>query len=418
MTSFQQVKMIHVEYCRGNHLIPMGRLALQNRRIFFEYAPSFLETGLELSPYKLPLQPGVKVCEDYLFEGLFGIFNDSLPDGWGRLLLDRKLIKQGINPQQLTPLDRLRYVGRRGLGALFFEPEIKEDAFIDVPKDLDIIADECYAFEEHDVDEHVDDLFMLNGSSAGARPKVLIKLIDKTDRFELPDNNPLSTHDDWIIKFRSSVDPKDSGSIEYAYHLMAIAAGLDVPDAQLFKSKKCPGYYGVKRFDRNRNEFFHMHTVSGLLHADYRIPSLDYQTLMKATLWLTQDVRECEKQFRHAVFNMLSHNRDDHAKNFCFLMLPNGQWKVSPAFDLTFSSGPAGEHCTSIMGEGRNPHTTHLLRLAETAMLKEQKAHEIIDQVKYAVSRWKNFAKAAHVSQKSSSNIQSAIDKIFKSTGY
>lgn len=254
----------------------------------------------------------------------------------------------------------------------------------------------------------------MNGSSAGARPKILITSINDQDKFDLSNNNPLLNHNDWIIKLRSSVDPKDIGSIEYAYHLMAIEAGLEVPNAKLLKSKKGHGYFGVKRFDREGSEFLHMHTASGLLHADYRIPNLDYQTLMKATLWLTKDVRESEKQFRNAVFNVFSHNRDDHAKNFCFLMKSNGKCKISPAFDLTFSTGPGGEHCTSVMGEGKNPGTSHLLKLAEVAMIKQQKALEIIDQVKHAVSRWDYFAKCSNVTPKSTKNIKSVLDNILK----
>jgi serine/threonine-protein kinase HipA len=335
--SFEQVNVIYVEYCRGNKIIPMGRLAMQNRKFFFEYTSEFIETGLELSPLKLPLKPGVTACNDYVFEGLFGIFNDSLPDGWGRLLLDRKLQKLGINPQNLTPLDRLRYVGKSGLGALFYKPEISDISELAGSKDLDMISEECILFQEHDDDKYIDDLLLMNGSSAGARPKILVSLKNNDDSFELTDNDPLREHNDWIIKFRSSLDPIDIGPIEYAYHLMAIEAGLDVPEARFFKSKKNIGYFGVKRFDRIRSGSLHMHTVSGLLHADFRIPSLDYQILLKTTLWLTKDVHECEKQFRNTAFNVFAHNRDDHAKNFCFLMDPDGKWKVSPAFDLTFS---------------------------------------------------------------------------------
>lgn len=413
---FQQIKVISVSYCRENTNIPMGRLALDNRKILFEYAPSFIDLGLELSPFKLPLKPGVKVCNDSIFEGLFGIFNDSLPDGWGRLLLDRKLMKLGINPEDLTPLDRLRYVGSRGLGALSYQPEINEISELTGPKDLDLIAEECLQFQEYDDDRYIDDLLLMNGSSAGARPKILVSLIGKKETFELSDNNPSKKHNDWIIKFRSSLDPIDIGPIEYAYHLMAIASGLDVPEAKLFNSRKNVGYYGVKRFDRDQSRFLHMHTVSGLLHADYRIPSLDYQTLMKTTLWLTKDMHECEKQFRNAVFNVFVHNRDDHAKNFCFLMFPNGTWKVSPAFDLTFSTGPAGEHCTSVMGEGKNPGTVHLLKLAEVVSIKRERSLEIIDQVKQAVARWTDFSKEAGVTSKSSKNIKEKLSFTLKLT--
>ena len=173
-------------------------------------------------------------------------------------------------------------------------------------------------------------------------------------RVVLTNTTPSHLHDDWIVKFRSSADPKDIGPIEYAYHLMAKEAGLIVPEAKLFKSKTCRGYFGVKRFDRTEHRFIHTHTLSGLLHADHRIPSIDYETVMKATGILTKNIEECEKQFRNAAFNVFSHNRDDHAKNFSFLMDENGTWTVSPAYDLTFSTGPGGEHCTTIMGNGRN----------------------------------------------------------------
>lgn len=409
MMSFQQTTVINVKYCRGNDIIPMGRLLLKERRIFFEYSKNFLESGLELSPFKLPLKPGVVACEDYIFDGLFGIFNDSLPDGWGRLLIDRKLMKSGINPGQLTPLDRLRYVGSHGMGALFYEPEIHDSSPFQTREDLDILANECIQILDQNDEEFIDDLFAMNGSSGGARPKILISLINDENNFKNTTNNPEIIGDDWIIKFRSSHDAKDAGSIEYAYHLMAMEAGLDVPKARLFNSKTCSGYFGVKRFDHEKSKFLHMHTVSGLLHADYRIPSLDYETLMKTTLWLTKDLKECEKQFRNSVFNVLAHNRDDHAKNFSFLMDENGTWRVSPSYDLTFSYGPAGEHYTTIMGEGKDPTRLHLLKLAEVASITEQKALEIINQVSDAISRWDEFAKKADVSQLSRNNIQKVL---------
>lgn len=387
--SFQQAPLVHVNYCQNKKMIPMGRLALKDRKIFFEYSQHFLDLGLELSPFKLPLKPGIMLCEDAVFDGIFGVFNDSLPDGWGRLLLDRKLMKMGMHPRELTPLDRLQFVGNHGMGALCYEPEIENHTSEKNSKKLDTIAHECFTFQEQDDDRFIDDLLVMNGSSAGARPKII-------------QNN-------WIIKFRSSLDPKDVGSIEYAYHLMAIAAGLDVPEAKLFSSKTCSGYFGVKRFDRIESKRLHMHSLSGLLHADYRIPSLDYETLMKATLTLTNDAREGEKQFRNAVFNVLAHNRDDHAKNFSFLMDSDGTWRISPAYDLTFSSGPAGEHCTTIMGEGKNPNISHLLKLAEISSIKPKKAAEIIDQVKNAIAKWPQFGKEAEVSKNSSELISKAI---------
>ncbi len=372
------------------HLL-MGRLGSKGRDIFFEYDAGFLKTGLELSPFQLPLKPGLRTSKDPVFEGLFGVFNDSLPDGWGRLLLDRKLMKQGLSPEKLSPLDRLCYVGKSGLGALSYRPEIKGTESIHTD-DLDEIYQEISDFQDFDDDTFVDDLLSMNASSTGVRPKILMG--------------------DWIIKFKSPLDPKDIGPIEYAYNLMAKAAGLRVPEAKLFLSKNCPGYFGVKRFDKTRQTPLHMHTMSGLLHADHRLPSLDYETILQATLLLTKDMEEVETQFKACVFNALSHNRDDHAKNFSFLMDNLGKWSTSPAYDLTFSAGPSGEHCTTFMGEGKTPILSHLLKLGKNAKIPQEKTLEIILNVQSAVLNWTTFAKDAGVSKHSSSKIKQVIDEI------
>lgn len=392
---WQAVTLLDIFLMNQQEKLLVGRLALKDRQIYFEYDSSFIKTGLEISPLKLPLKTGVIRSEDPVFEGLFGVFNDSLPDGWGRLLLDRKLMQLGYQPQALSPLDRLCYVGHHGMGALRYEPAI-ENALSVYHENLDEIAEEIIAFQEHDAEHVIDDLLQLNGSSAGARPKIVIRL----------------GQEDWLIKFPSSLDPYDIGPIEYAYHLMAIEAKLEVPAAKLFSSKKNPGYFGVKRFDRTRDQCLHMHTISGLLHADHRIPTLDYETILRATLWLTKDVREGEKLFRLAVFNVLSHNRDDHAKNFSFLMDEKGEWKLSPVYDLTFSSGPNGEHCSTMMGEGKNPTVAHLLKLAEVGNIRKQKAIQVIEEVKSAVLQWEKFGTLANVKPESISMIKNTLKAI------
>jgi len=389
--TFALQNLVYIYYHGSDPKQLMGRLLLKNRQIFFEYDVAFIRTGLELSPFKLPLKTGVITSDDRIFEGLFGVFNDSLPDGWGRLLLDRKLMSSGMNPGTLSPLDRLYFVGSHGMGALSYEPE-NLSSIKSLPTDLDEIDHEIQA-TLIDNDAYVDDLLVLGGSSAGARPKVLLHIDNK----------------DWLIKFRSSLDPKDISAIEYAYHLMAKEAGLYVPEAKLFPARKGLGFFGVQRFDRKGDEKIHMHTMAGLLHADHRESSLDYETIMKATLYLTRDVRECEVQFRNAVFNVLSHNRDDHSKNFSFLMNANGVWSVSPAYDLTFSSGLAGEHSTLIMGEGKNPTKNHLLKLASLGNIRQEKALEIIEQVLEVTHKWRDFAAKADVSKSQSKNIGEAI---------
>lgn len=397
--TFVQQNLVYVYYQGFATKQLMGRLLLKNRQIFFEYDDAFIKKGLELSPFKLPLKAGVVTSKDQTFEGLFGVFNDSLPDGWGRLLLDRKLMKSGLNPAVLSPLDRLCFVGGEGMGALSYEPE-NFNSMHSLLIDLDEINHEIQETLA-DNDSYVDDLLILGGSSSGARPKVLLRI----------------DQEDWLIKFRSSLDPKDIGAIEYAYHFMAKDAGLDVPDAKIFLSRSGYGFFGVKRFDRQNNQKVHMHTVAGMLHADHRTSALDYETIMKATLYLTRDVNECETQFRNVVFNVFAHNRDDHSKNFSFLMDNNGVWKVSPAYDLTFSSGPSGEHSTMIMGEGKNPTKDHLLKLANVGSIKQDKALNIIGRVLQATENWNKFASEAGVSKLQTKNIGEALSFIRKNFG-
>lgn len=385
--------MVNVFYAKDENKLLVGKLALKDKQILFEYDAEFLKERLELSPFMLPLKPGIFAAKDKIFDGLFGLFNDSLPDGWGRLLLDRKLIKNAQNPGNLSPLDRLCYVGSHGMGALIYEPEI-DDHNLNNSNDLDEIASEIIQFQEDD--SFVENLLQLNGSSQGARPKIVTKI----------------DGEDYIVKFRSSLDPLDMGAIEYAYHLMAQEAELIVPEARLCSAKKGCGYFAVKRFDRENDKRIHMHSLSGLIHADHRLPNLDYETIIKATMQLTKSNQECEKQFRLAVFNVLSHNRDDHSKNFSFLMDKNGIWKVSPAYDLTFSSGPGGEHCTTVMGEGKDPSLNDLLKLAQMAGVTKENARTIIDQVRAATAKWQYFAQNCGVQNTSRKMIENILTKV------
>ena len=191
-----------------------------------------------------------------------------------------------------------------------------------------------------------------------------------------------------LVKFPNAYDGADAGAIEYVYALMAAEAGLDMPEAHLFSAQKGAGYFAVKRFDRQGTKRLHMHTACRLLHSDFRMPSLDYEDLLALTMTLTKDIREVEKMFRLAVFNVLAHNRDDHAKNFSFLMDATGEWKTSPAYDLTFSSGPNGEQSTTVLGEGGSPDAGHLTKLGLDAKIPQECIDRIIARTKSALSEW------------------------------
>ena len=250
----------------------------------------------------------------------------------------------------------------------------------------------------------------LNGSSAGARPKALIGLDSERQHIvhgvlDLPEN-----FEPWLVKFSNSQDGADAGAIEYVYALMARDAGIDVPEVHLFSATRGAGYFAIRRFDRDGKQRLHMHTACGLLHSDYRTPSLDYEDLIALTSQLTRDIREVEKMYRLAVFNVLAHNRDDHSKNFSFLMDAQGRWRVSPAYDLTFSSGPGGEQSTMVMGEGSNPGVAQLIKLGEAAKIARPRISRIIEQTRTALDRWPALAREYGVSAASIKLVAGAID--------
>lgn len=385
----------------------IGKLALKDRRTWFQYDVAFLRKGIELSPFKLPLRPEVVPCNDRVFDGLFGLFNDSLPDGWGRLLLDRHVRSLGIPPENLTVLDRLAHVGTHSVGALIYKPDHPHDHLAYDHLNLDRLASESQAVLAGESQAVIEELMALGGSPAGARPKILAGVNKSKTHIIHGTDNIADDYEHWIIKFNSNLDPDDNGAIEYAYSLMARAAGVNIPETHLFPSIKGGGYFGIKRFDRHGNKRIHVHTVSGLLHADHRMPSMDYENILKASIALTKSMPDAEAFFRLAAFNIFARNRDDHVKNFSFLMDDKGTWHVAPAYDLTFSSGPGGEHSTTIMGEGKNPGYTHLLALGRKLNIK--KAGDIIDQVHAAISRWNEFSDIAGVSKESQKLIQNNI---------
>ncbi len=405
----QPVPEIKVGLDFGGGIQPVGRLAIRDRVIYFEYVDEFLQRGIEISPFRLPLQKGVIPLPQYPFEGLAGVFSDSLPDGWGRLLFDRMLRARGILPASISSLDRLGHVGLYGMGALVYEPD-NSPSDVHELIDLDHLADQTEEVLHGTSEDVIQELLALNGSSAGARPKALIGVDRDHQHISHGAKRMDSGLEPWLVKFPNAHDGSDAGAIEYVYALMAKEGGVLMPDIHLYPSKKGAGYFAVKRFDRHGQRRLHMHTASGLLHIDFRVPSLDYEDLLNLTVALTRDIREVEKMYRLAVFNVLAHNRDDHAKNFSFLMDENGDWKVAPAYDLTFSSGPNGEQSTMVMGEGKKPTTEHLVKLGLEVKLPRKLVGDVVEQTKVALSRWHSLSKAYGVRKANIELVANSID--------
>ena len=402
------INEIKVSLDFGKKLIPVGRLAIKNRHIYFEYEAHFIESDLNISPFKLPLQSGVTSFERNLFEGIAGVFNDSLPDGWGRLLLDRSLRLQNILSEDLSPLDRLANVGKSAIGALIYEPDCSRTT-VDTELNLDVISACTKDVLSGNSKEVLQELLELNGSSAGARPKAMIGVDSDYKSVIHGKGNLPENYKHWLVKFSNSVDCSDSGAIEYVYSIMAQNSGIKMSSTHLFSAVNGAGYFATERFDRDGRNRLHTHTVCGLLHSDFRTPSLDYEDLLNLTFILTKDIREVKKMFRLAVFNVLSHNCDDHSKNFTFLMDSSGQWTLSPAYDLTFSSGANGEQSMMVMGEGKNPTVKHLIKLGKSIKLDDGFIVEVIDQTRIALRNWISLATEYGISKSNISLIEKRL---------
>ena len=350
------VKVVEVSL-NGEHV---GRIAMTPDALCaFEYAPAYLASGASLSPFQLPLRPEVFLAKRTPFNGGFGVFDDSLPDGWGNLILDRYLKSKGINPTRLTLLQRLALVGSTGRGALEYRPDYSESTAEGITH-FEPLAAEIEKILTTDYEgTSLDTLYQHGGSPGGARPKVFVQRDGK----------------EWLVKFGATSDPADIGNIEYKYSLLAKKCGIEMPETRLFEGT----YFGVERFDRTPHGKIHTVSAAGLLHADYRVPSLDYLDLLKLTHILTRNMEEVYTLFRLMAFNVAIGNRDNHAKNFSF-QLGNGAWKLSPAYDLLPSSGFNGFHTTTVNNNGE-PTVRDMMSVAEQVGLNKRRASDIIREI-------------------------------------
>ncbi len=388
---------------------PVGRLAYRDRITYLQYDESFPAAGLELSPVHHKTGGGLQRPFDAgLFEGLHGIFNDSLPDGWGRLLVDRRARQLGIEPAALTPLDRLACVGSSAIGALIYAPasDVWEPGGDTL--DLDELAADARSVFEGDVGDVISRLGQAGGSPGGARPKALVAVNDEGHAVHGTDDVP-DGYSHYLVKFAGHNDPEDIGVIEMAYAAMAKDAGVLMPETRLLQGVGGHCHFAARRFDREGNRRVHVHSASGLLYADIRIPALDYEDLIKLTRFLTRDQRECEAMFTLAVFNVLAHNRDDHARQFSFIMQRDGTWRMAPAYDLTCSSGPGGEHSSSVLGHGKDITRAHLIALGGKADINDQDAARIIERAETAIGNWENYAAEYDVSKASTAEIAAIL---------
>lgn len=360
----KNVQAVSVVY----HGRKVGTLSMGNRSTCqFEYDKEWLSNGFSISPLQLPLKAGLFTANYQPFNGNFGIFEDSLPGGYGEYLLRKVLKNSGIDPLGLTPVQWLSIVGSSGMGALCYEPEtklIREDS----QRSLDEMQQMALDVLSEKTNENAEMLYFKSGNSGGVRPKCIFS----------------DAEGHWLVKFRHTYDPKNIGQLEYDYNKVARQCGIDVPDFKLIEGK----YFAVKRFDIEDGVRLHVATASALLNEPITPPKMEYHNLLQLTGYLTQSSEAVEQQFRRMAFNVFAHNMDDHARNFSFICR-EGKWSLAPAYDLT-NDATLGEHASTINFKGL-PSEEDMITLGMNIRMSRERCQQIIEEVKEGTRELKKY---------------------------
>lgn len=337
----------------------VGTLSMGNRsNCQFEYDKDWLSNGFSISPLQLPLKAGLFTADYQPFNGNFGVFEDSLPGGYGEYLLRKVLKNSGIAPQGLTAVQWLSIVGSSGMGALCYVPETKllrEDS----QRSFDEMQQMALDVLSERTEENADMLYFKSGNSGGVRPKCIFS----------------DTDGHWLVKFRHTYDPKNIGQLEYDYNKVARQCGIDVPEFKLIEGK----YFAVRRFDIENDVRLHVVTASALLNEPITPPKMEYHNLLQLTGYLTQSPKAVEQQFRRMAFNVFAHNMDDHARNFSFICR-DGKWSLAPAYDLT-NDATLGEHASTINFKGL-PTDEDMITVGMNIRMSRELCQQIIEEVK------------------------------------
>ncbi len=387
----------------------------------FEYAPDFLASGIEVSPLVMPLGSGRFTFPNLprtTFKGMPGLLADSLPDKFGNLLIDQWLARQGRTPQSFDPVERLCYLGKRAMGALEFQPTLLPDGpaetlHIDA---LVQLANDALASRENlhtnlsETPEALATILRIGTSAGGARAKAVISWNPQTHEIRSGQVAPQPGFESWLLKFdgvsansdKELNDPLGYGRIEYAYHLMARAAGITMSDCRLLEENG-RAHFMTRRFDRDSTGGkSHIQSLCGIAHFDFnQAGAYSYEQAFQVARRLALPQPDLTELFRRAAFNIMARNQDDHTKNIAFIMDRRGGWRLAPAYDLIYAYNPTGawthRHQMTLNGKRDDFLTEDLLAAASAADLKPPKAKTILRQIHSAVSDWKTHAGAAGV---------------------
>lgn len=385
--------------------VEVGAIADLDGRILFEYAPAFAGSGASISPLYLPLRTGAfefpELKGTEAFGGLPGVFADRLPDRFGGKLVEAYFIERGIAPSELSPVQKLLYVGRRGMGALAFEPAEKvPNAEAAIPVDVAKLVQEARRVVQGDITDNMNEIILSASTAGGMRAKAMIFWNRATDHVVTGQGEMPSGYEPWIIKFDGTSEggePGPFGRMEYAYGLMAKAAGIDMMPIELLEEH---GRYHflTRRFDRDEYRKLHTHSLCGIAHADYNQAGVwSYDLYFSVVRRLHLGHAALDEAFRRVVFNVIACNRDDHTKNLGFLMVEPGIWRLAPAYDVTYAHGAQWTQRHQMRVNNKVDGITYadLLEVGEREGVK--KARAIIGEVDAAVRRWEDFADRANL---------------------
>lgn len=377
------LQRLEIVYQGWGETWPLGMLAAGKQRgeWLFEYSEQAILRGIEFSPLLHPPVNTTWANFERHQEGIPGFIADSLPDGWGRLLMDRLLRRNSIEPAILSPLDRLAMLGSNTMGALTCRPLVEmpgQEKHLQDINDLMLLAREIQVEVAGKDSDVLPALVRLGGSPHGARPKVLLNFNPVTGQLS---SAPLADSDPWLIKFPAAQEAPWVCALEEVYARMARMSGIEFPESHWFALEHGLTAFGVKRFDRQQGMRVPVLSMAGALQADFRLPCLDYSDILQVTAMITRSAVEREIQARRMVFNVIMNNQDDHAKNFAFVLNQQQEWRVSPAYDLTLQTGPGGQHQSSIAGYGNNISRQALYKAAKSADINQKSLNTIIEEV-------------------------------------
>ena len=391
----------------------------------FQYDPDFVGAGIEVAPLKMLAREApyeFPALRRETFKGLPGMLADALPDKFGNRLIDAWLAETGRSANRFSPVDRLCYIGNRGIGALEFEPTVRKamrSKKLEVAQLVDLanrVLDErenlAGRLEGEDDTDALEDILSVGTSAGGARAKAVLAWNRETGEFRSGQVKVDEGYQHWLLKFdgvannrdKELADPQGFGKIEYAYHLMATEAGIDMSECRLHHEGE-RSHFMTRRFDRDRRgRKVHMQSLGAMQHFDFNDPasySYEQAILTIGELGLGLDV--VEQQYKRAVFNVVARNQDDHVKNISFLMDRSGSWRLSPAYDVAYSYNPSGswtrDHQMSLAGKRNDFSRDDLMIFASNAGLKPNKASHAIEDVVTSVENWHEHADKSGVEQ-------------------